>query len=260
MQRLLKDPNLKFLYEKPALLIRAGLQKHLVIGDLHIGAESNLMEKGIHVYEFAESMSKKIKKLMNTYHVQSIIILGDVKESILYPEEREAKAVRSFFDSLSDYEVHVVRGNHDAHLSEIIGLPLEDELLLGEFALLHGHMWPSKKAMMKKYIISAHNHIAVSMKDSKGANYFYKAWLVSREGHNIGKYYPRHKAGIKLISMPAFNDLIVGTSITRFSMKENLSPIFRNGVFDYESAEVYLLGGEFAGIVSYLSKKQVNWV
>jgi len=254
-EREVPAPPIKFLYNEPALLISHGAQKYLVIGDLHIGAEARFREKGVHIYSFAEAMAKKVAELLERFGAKNLILLGDVKESILYPDEVEAKSIRAFFKELSGYKIRIVEGNHDAHLSEVIGMEMEKEITIGGYALLHGNAWPSATAMSKRYIISAHNHIAVSMKDRKGGSYHYKAWLVSHAGPGMEKYYPQHNKEIRLVSMPAFNDLIMGINVAKFFQKENLNPLFRNSVFDYESSEVYLLSGEFAGTVHSLSQK-----
>ncbi|MGC8478489.1 MAG: metallophosphoesterase [Candidatus Micrarchaeia archaeon] len=250
--------RIKFVYNEPALLIGSGRSKALVIGDLHIGVEQKLKGKGVHLYQFASRMAQKVSLLLKEFKAKRLILLGDIKESILYPEEVEAKAIRQFFSELSQYEIKIAGGNHDSHLSEITGINTESEIFQGDFALLHGHAMPSSEAMSKRYIISAHNHIAISIKDRKGGVYYSKAWLVSKAGEGAPRLYPNYNKEIKLVSMPAFNDLIAGTDASRFSSKENLSPLFRNKIFNYESAEVYLLSGEFVGSVSYLSSKGVR--
>ncbi len=250
--------GIKFIYNEPALLIGKGNSKSLVIGDLHIGVEHKLRDKGVHLYSLASRMAQKVASLLEEFHAGRLVLLGDIKESIMYPDEVEAKAIRQFFSELSQYSVRIVAGNHDAHLSEITGMQSESEILEGDFALLHGHALPSEEAMSKKYMISAHNHIAISIKDRKGGIYYSKAWLVSGAGAGAEAHYPKYNSEIKLVSMPAFNDLITGTDASKFSSKENLNPMFRNRIFDYENAEVYLLSGEFAGTVSYLSAAAVG--
>ncbi len=244
--------NVMFILDEPALVIDENGKRYLVVGDLHIGLEARFRGRGVHVYGLAENMAKKIKRIMNEFGANSLIVLGDVKDSVLYPDSYELRNIKSFFDALKEIEVVVAEGNHDAHLEEITGIRLRKEILLGRYALFHGNAFPTAGAMKRDYLITAHSHVGVTLKDEKGTIYRYKAWMVSSVSKKAGEYYRGYNKKAKLISMPAFNDLILGTGVEQLSKKENLNPLLRNGIFNYSRAEVYLLNGEFAGRVSSL--------
>lgn len=245
-----KKEELMFVFDEPALVIEEGGRRYLVVGDLHIGLEAKLREKGVHVYGLAEKMAERIRLLMEEFNAGTLIILGDVKDSILYSDSYEAKSIKSFFRLLDGVDIRIAEGNHDAHLGEMITLPREKEIILGKYALLHGNAFPDERAMVCDYIITAHNHVSVSIKDIKGTVYRYKAWMISKVSKNAGKYYDRYKKNSRLISMPAFNELIIGTGVEQFSKKDNLNPLLRNGIFEYTKAEVYLLNGDRVGTLA----------
>ncbi|MEM0154467.1 MAG: metallophosphoesterase [Methanothrix sp.] len=250
---------MRFIYGEPALLINANGREWLVIGDIHIGAERRISDKGIRVYNLWEQMSSKLLSLANTFSAKGIVILGDIKDSILYPETWEQNDIKHFAKSLSSLEVIALRGNHDAHMDEIMGMELKDEMMLGDYALLHGNKWPSKAAMSKKALITGHNHIAVRIVDANKGVYSEKAWLIAKINEsNAKRFYVSAKVR-SLIVMPSFNPLILGTAVgAEREDKDNISPLFRNGVFDYAGADVYSIDGVYMGKVSSLSSSYEN--
>lgn len=245
---------MRFIYGEPALLISARRSRWLVVGDIHIGAERRLSDKGVRLYGLWEQMSIKLLSLAETFSAKGIVLLGDIKDSILYPESWEQSDIRHFAKSLSCIEMLALRGNHDAHTDEIMGIELKDEVMLGDYALLHGNKWPSKAAMSKKALITGHNHVAVRIKDANGGIYSEKAWLIAKiNASNAKRFYPSCRAQ-SLIVMPAFNPVILGTAVgAERSDKDNISPLFRNGIFDYASADIYSIDGIYMGKASSLS-------
>jgi len=246
--------EVRFLYKSAALLLHSPGLKHIVVGDLHIGLERKLAEKGVRLYGAAEMMAGQLRHLAESNGTKSIIILGDVKESILNPDEGEIAAIRQFFDVLAGLEVRIAVGNHDARLENFVKEPIAPEILLGNAAMLHGHMWPSEEAMSKDYIIIAHNHVAVAFRDENNAFYNQKAWLVAAlDPDGARKRYKKFNSGAKLIVMPAFNDLITGRAVNEVG-DNHINPLFRNRIFDYESATVYSMDGSVLGTPLSLKK------
>ena len=237
-------PRIKFIYNEPAMTIRAGSDHYLVVGDLHIGVERNLHERGVHVFNATEFMAERIKRIMKEFSLKKIIMLGDIKESVLYPDVSTARAIRGFFDSLGEFDITVVAGNHDAHLGEIADIPITKELLLKGFALLHGEKNPSEEAMMSDYLITAHNHAIVRITDRNGATYDQKVWFIAKLNQTAAhRAYKEANKNIRLVMMPAFNSLIMGSEPSRF-YKENANPSLRNKIFNYGTAEIYNLMGQ----------------
>lgn len=244
-----RKEEIRFIYDEAAVVVTINGTGYLVIGDLHIGAEKRLVQKGIRVYGAVEKMARTTDKLMKEFRLKNIIILGDVKDTILYPDSTELNELRKFFSALSDYRITVMRGNHDPHLDELVKVSIKDELILDGFAFLHGHKWPSEDAMKCRYIFVGHNHAAVSMMDKNRGFYSQKAWLVSsinkRKAEAVYKEFSKE---VKLVVLPAFNDLITGMPVNEvLERNEHLSPLFRNEVFNYKGSKVYSLRGEIIG-------------
>ncbi len=248
--------EVRFLYKSAALLLHSSGPKHIVVGDLHIGLEKKFADRGVRIYGAAEVMAKQLRQLAEANGTKSIIILGDVKESILNPDEAEIGAIRQFFDALSGLEVRIAVGNHDARLENFVKETIEPEILLGNVAMLHGHMWPSDEAMSKDFVIIAHNHVAVAFRDENNAFYNQKAWLVAQiDPEGATGRYKNYNPEAKLVVMPAFNDLIIGKAVNEAD-DNHINPLFRNRIFDYGNANVYAMDGSVIGTPLSLSKKR----
>ncbi len=240
------------LYHKAAALLKSNNKCHIVVGDLHLGLERKLYEKGIKMHTASEVMANTLMKIADDYKTKSIILLGDVKESILNPDVGERRSINQFFDALNGFDIKIASGNHDSRLGDLVKAPIEDEIIMGNVALLHGNAWPSEAAMQKDYLIVAHNHVAVAFKDKNGRAYAQKAWLVSGlDSAGAKKRYKKFNAEIKLVVMPAFNDLIIGMPVNAVS-DSHINPLFRNRVFNYEESEVYSMDGILIGSPSSL--------
>jgi len=241
---VLEGKRIKFVYGEPALIAEAGGSPHLVVGDLHIGMERELQARGIHVTKMAGRMSKRMLGIAEEFGAKSVVIIGDVKHSILYPERYESREISSFFDSLARLDVVVVAGNHDAHLREIVSCDVRDELSIDGISFSHGNKNPTQKEMDADYLVTAHSHACVRMRDSVGTFYEQKVWLVSEPNKKkAGALYENHNKKMKLVMMPAFNDLIMGTSVTK-GLKSTISPMLRSGLFSARKTDIYSLLGE----------------
>jgi metallophosphoesterase superfamily enzyme len=219
----------------PALLIRR--ERVLVIGDLHIGIDLKYRNSGILFQGATERMAEGLVKIYRDSGARSIVILGDVKNSIGYPGFAEFMELKKFFGALEGIDITVARGNHDGNLGRVfknIGLDAEikREILIGGISMLHGNAWPSEEAMMGRYLVTAHFHFAF---DNYGVKE--RVWFVARSGRGIGKRYERFNKQIRLIVEPAFNELVPGTLI-RKEMAHTI-PEFRQRVFDWKSAVAY---------------------
>ncbi|MGB9732987.1 MAG: metallophosphoesterase [Candidatus Micrarchaeia archaeon] len=229
---------IKFVVGKPALLV----EKSLVIGDLHLGIEEKLEKKGINIGSLSHSMGAEARKIFEESGAERMVILGDVKDEIGYPTKAGYSSMREFFGELSRIRITIVKGNHDAHIREVLSsigvdCTVEKELLLNSAALVHGHAYPSKEALKKRYLIIGHGHIAYGPLGGS----IEKVWLIAES-----------KKKKKLIIMPAFNPLITGSNIANWDTD---MMIFRAGSFDARKAKVYSLQGELLGTLGELSKQ-----
>jgi putative SbcD/Mre11-related phosphoesterase len=250
------DERLRFVFGEPAAVVRADGKSRLVVGDLHIGMEQRIIREGIKVYDATNKMAKSLTHIAKEFGCKSIIILGDVKESILYPDAQEQKMISGFFSELSHYEVSITKGNHDPHIEEIIpkDVSVFDELVVEDFAFLHGHRWPTKEALDCDYIFTGHNHAAIRLMDKNKGIYAQKVWLISKiNAKEAGKKYETFNMECRLVTAPSFNPLILGTPVNRtLPDSENINPLYRNKVFPYRRAEIYGIEGDTLGVVGRL--------
>ncbi len=230
---------ISFIKGSPALLLRK--ERLVVAGDLHIGNEFRLARSGIHYPGASKRMAEELLSICKKQRANGIVLLGDIKESIGYPQRDEFDVIASFFHLFRNMQITIVRGNHDAHIAELlrrIGIntyPVK-ELLLERIALLHGNAMPSEAAMKREYVIAGHSHIAI---DVNGRTE--KGWLVSRIGSGAAREYKHYNRRAKLVVMPAFSSLITGVRAnteTQWKM-----PLLRRRVFDPSTAKVYDLDG-----------------
>jgi uncharacterized protein len=218
----------------PALLIRK--EKTLVVGDLHIGLDLKYGRGGILFQDATKRMSDRLLGLCNETGAGSLVMIGDVKESITYPGFSEFMELKRFFGALKGVRISIAKGNHDGNLERVLrnldlDIELKREIFVDGVALMHGNAWPSEEAMRKRYLVVGHRHFAV---DSNGKTE--KVWLIANAGKKIEKRYKSYNKGIRLIVVPPFNDLILGNAIRA---EEGESAPFRQGVFDWKGAKVY---------------------
>ena len=73
-------------------------KKFLVISDLHLGSETDLINKGITIDSnwIARDILKEIDELETLYSFNGIIILGDLKNSITHITKNEWETIPIF--------------------------------------------------------------------------------------------------------------------------------------------------------------------
>lgn len=231
--------DISFVNREPALLIRK--EKQLAVSDLHMGLEVRLGESGIHLSNAVDLLAEDLLAAYKKSGANGIIFLGDFKERIMYMTRQERDSMLRFFARISGIECRFIRGNHDAHLDEIlrsvgISKAIEDEILLDKVALMHGNAMPSKDAMGKNYIAVGHGHFAASINGAER-----KVWFIAKPGTRAKTEYPGYNKKIRMVILPAFNRAITGTDISRGS--EEHMPLLRNKVFDFGSARIFDLDG-----------------
>ena len=85
--------SLKPIGSEPALLLRHGKERVVVIGDLHIGWEVTLSQQGIHVPSQTSKMLERLKQIVQKEKPSRIVMLGDVKHSVTGAELEEWRDV-----------------------------------------------------------------------------------------------------------------------------------------------------------------------
>lgn len=269
----------------PALLIRRGRERVLVVADLHIGWEVALVQKGIHVPSQTPKMLKKLLQLIDLSKPTRLLFLGDVKHTIARVELEEWRDIPDLFEAVSKKvdDIQVILGNHDGNLEPL--LPETVEILpstgvaLGDVGLFHGHAWPTPELLGCRSLVIGHIHPTVAFRDPLGFRITAQVWVKAKlDGKRFAKIllkglgiktdskiveFLRKRFNVRLKAtqlfiMPYFNEFLGGRPINRKSREryarsiEYLGPVLRSGSVDMGSAETYLLDETFLGTVDQL--------
>jgi putative SbcD/Mre11-related phosphoesterase len=253
------------VYGTPALIVRTGGERVLVVADLHLGVEGELAQKGISLPSQIDNVKLRLTELIKRKRVSKLILLGDVKHNIPIASWQEWRELPGFFEDLAKLvRVEVVRGNHDGGLEGMVpkevrihgarGMVLGDRSRIG---LMHGHTWPSPELLDTELLVVGHIHPAVEFRDSLGGRTIERVWL--RAELNAKKF-PKKLQSLKgplpeILVMPAFGELVGGAAVNRGIPEELIGPMFRAGAVKIDQAEAHLLDGTFLGEISDLKVK-----
>jgi len=276
---------LTLLLPSPAALIKAGKTKTLVVADPHLGWEMALQAKGIHVPSQTPKLLKKLVALLSKYKPDTLLILGDVKYTVVKIEAGEWRDIPGFFTELKRHvsDIAIARGNHDANLEPL--LPENIKLLpasgtvIGDVGLFHGHKWPSPALLKCKTLVMGHLHPMVVFHDPAGFKITRQVWvkalcntealaklLLQKHGIKIEgtpeatvkKHYNFKPQTTQIFIMPSFNDFLGGRPINETKPRKELGsealigPVLRSEAVDVDNAELYLLDGTYLGTLNQL--------
>ena len=276
---------LKLLLPRPAALIKTRKNKTLVIADPHLGWEMALRDKGIHVPSQTPRILKKLAAVLSKYKPDSLLILGDVKYTVVATELGEWHDIPAFFQNLKNYvrDIAIVRGNHDANLEPL--LPENIQLLpaagaiVGNVGLFHGHKWPSPALLKCKTLVMGHLHPVVVFRDRAGFKITRQVWVkascdtsqlsetllqkqrVKIDGtpqETIKKHYNFRPRTVQLFIMPSFNNFLGGRPINETKKRKKgqtstiIGPVLRSEAVDLDNSEIYLLDGTYLGTLKQL--------
>ncbi|RLE70006.1 MAG: hypothetical protein DRJ43_02910 [Thermoprotei archaeon] len=224
------------LYVKP--------RSTLVLADLHIGYEQALEGVGIYLPAVQYSIMKRfILRALEEVGAERLVLLGDVKHEFGSALRQEWSETLDLLSTLKEreVEVHVVRGNHDNFLIPILrrfDVPLHDPYMkLGEVLLTHGHKQLPVEAWSEdvRYVVMAHEHPAVVLRDELGIRIKLKCFLKG----------VLERA--ELIVLPALSPLMPGTEVNALNARF-LSPVLRQ--LNVDSFSVYAVDLE-SGIYDF---------
>jgi putative SbcD/Mre11-related phosphoesterase len=278
---------LKLLLPHPAALIKTGKTKTLVIADPHLGWEMALREKGIHVPSQTLKLLQKLVAVLSKYKPDVLLMLGDVKYTVVTTEPGEWQDIPEFFSELKNHvkEIAIVRGNHDANLEPL--LPENIKLLpatgtiAGDIGLFHGHKWPSPTLLQCKTLVMGHLHPVVVFRDPAGFKITRQVWVKARcdttqlsktllqkqrikiedtPEETVKKHYNFKPRTTQIVIMPSFNDFLGGRPIneTKSRLKRQtptmIGPVLRSEAVDLLNSEIYLLDGTYLGTLTQLRR------
>jgi len=278
---------LKLLLPYPAALIKTGKTKTLVIADPHLGWEMALRDRGIHVPSQSSKLLNKIVAVLSKYKPDTLLILGDVKYTVVAAEPGEWHDIPEFFQNLKKHvkEIDIVRGNHDANLEPL--LPESIQLLpatgtiIDDVGLFHGHKWPSPTLLKCKTLVMGHLHPVVVFRDPVGFKITRQVWVKAKcdtaqlsktllqkhgikiEGspeETVKKHYNFKPRSSQLFIMPSFNDFLGGRPINETKPRKKgqtptiIGPVLRSEAVDLDNSEIYLLDGTYLGTLNHLRR------
>jgi putative SbcD/Mre11-related phosphoesterase len=276
---------LTLLLPSPAVLIKTGKTKTLVIADPHLGWEMALQAKGIHVPSQTPKLLKKLTALLSRYKPDTLLILGDIKYTVVVTELGEWHDIPDFFTELKRHisNIAIVRGNHDANLEPLLPeninlLPATGTIING-VGLFHGHKWPSPALLKCKTLIMGHLHPVVVFRDPTGFKITRQVWVKARCNTNqlsktllqkhkikiedtpeatVKKHYNFKPQASQIFIMPSFNDFLGGRPINETKPRKEgqtqtmVGPVLRSETVDMDNAEIYLLDGTYLGTLNQL--------
>ena len=278
---------LKLLLPHPAALIKNGKTKIIVIADPHLGWETGLQQKGIHIPSQTPKILKNLITLLSKYKPDMLVILGDVKYTVVSAEPGEWREIPEFFEKLGSHvnEIVVVRGNHDANLEPL--LPENVRILpatgtvIDNVGLFHGHKWPSPLLLSCKIMIMGHLHPVMVFRDPAGFKITRPVWmktscntskltkvLLQKNGVKIEgtpdltllRHYDFKPRTAQIFVMPSFNEFLGGRPINETRPREELDsesligPVLRSEALNVDGSEIYLLDGTYLGTLNQLRR------
>ena len=276
---------LNLLLPHPAALVKTEKTKTLLIADPHLGWEMQLQEKGIHVPSQTPKILNKLTAIITEYKPDAMVILGDVKYTVVSHEFGEWQDIPDFFTKLQGYigSISIVRGNHDANLEPL--LPENVEFLpatgavIGDVGVFHGHKWPSPALLGCKTLVMGHLHPVVVFRDPTGCKITRQVWMKAKcdtealarillrksgvkiEGsvaETLKKHYNIKAKASEIFIMPSFNDFLGGRPVNETRPRKEIGnealigPVLRSEAVDVDNAELYLLDGTFLGTLNQL--------
>lgn len=272
------------LMPQPAAIVKTQKTRTLLISDPHIGWELELQQKGIHVPSQTGKILDKLIAVLVEVKPDALVVLGDVKYSVMTSEFSEWRDIPEFFKQLQPYvgKISIVRGNHDANLEPL--LPENVNMLpatgavIGDVGVFHGHKWPSPELLGCKTIVMGHLHPVVVFRDPVGCRLTRQVWMrADIDSEALARVLLR-KANIKirdtveetlknqfnltlqtseLYIMPSFNDFLGGRPINEYRSKEMgaealIGPVLRSKAVNVGDSELYLLDGTYLGTLNQL--------
>jgi putative SbcD/Mre11-related phosphoesterase len=233
-----------------------GSEDMVCVGDLHVGLESELRSKGVHVPSQTHRMERELISLSPGR--DRLILIGDIKNKVPGSSQQEYAELPRLFRSLKRHyrEVDVVRGNHDTNIEDFLveGVNVHPStgFRIGDVGFVHGHTWPSPEVMASRTLVIGHNHPTVALEDSLGNVSKEPCWVRFKLKETAHKRYV--ELPDEVIMVPAFNRSLGGSPVN-IERGKLLGPLFSEEMVDLKKAKVYLPDGIYLGTIGSLMVK-----
>lgn len=279
---------LTLLMPNAAAMVKTAKTKTIVIADPHLGWETALQPKGIHIPSQTPKILHKLVMLLSKYKPNTLLILGDLKYTVVTAKAGEWHDIPEFLNELKQHvsSISIVRGNHDANLEpllpEKISLLPASGTIIGDIGFFHGHKWPSPALLKCKTLIMGHLHPMLVFRDPAGFRITKQAWvkvpcksetltklLLRKSGLKIEgtpeatlkKHYKFKPQTAQIFVMPSFNDFLGGKPVNEVKQRKKaeggalIGPVLRSEAVDIDNAELYLLDGTYIGTLNQLRSR-----
>ncbi len=226
------------------------------VGDLHVGIESEMRSKGVHVPSQTHRMERELVSL--SAGRQRLILLGDIKNKVPGSTQQEYAEIPRFFQAMKRHysEVDIVRGNHDTNIEDFLpeGVNVHPStgFRIGDVGYAHGHTWPSPDVMACRTLVIGHNHPTIALEDSLGNVSKEPCWVRLKINERAHKRYVELPE--EIIMVPAFNRTLGGSPVN-VERGKLLGPLFGEEMVDIRKGQVYLPDGIYLGTVGALMIK-----
>jgi len=168
----------KIKFFEDSILIK---EEYLVFSDLHLGYEKYIFGENLILRSQLKETLKKIDRVFRSINkncIRKVIILGDLKHEfgkvskeefeecskfLSYLKTRIEKNRKSNGQDIKDYEIILIKGNHDKVLDFVVkkeNFKLKDFYRIGDFFFLHGDKL-YKEYEKSKFLILGHLHPAI---------------------------------------------------------------------------------------------------
>lgn len=227
----------------------------VVVGDIHVGLESDLRSKGVNIPSQTERMRARLLSILHLTDARRLIVIGDLKHRIPFSTRQEARELPYFFAQFPAH-VELVPGNHDVDLDGILDVETHpaDGILVGDVALLHGHTWPSPEIMRARTVVTCHNHPAVMLVDALGHRHKEPCWVRAPFLDAARERYPDLPVDAEMVVMPAFNELTGGTALNAREGQKLLGPLLNHPIVDLDRARLWTVDGVDLGTIEALKR------
>jgi putative SbcD/Mre11-related phosphoesterase len=277
---------LNLLLPYPAAIVKSGKTRTLLIADPHLGWERPLQEKGIHIPSQTDKILSKLIAIICENKPDKLVIIGDVKYTVVSHEFSEWQDIPEFFRKLQDVvgSIVIVKGNHDSNLEpllpENVAILPATGTVIGDVGVFHGHKWPSPALLGCKTLVMGHLHPTVVFRDPAGFKMTRQVWLKARiDGKALARVLLQ-KSGVKLKGslpadvlqekydvklktselyvIPSFNDFLGGKAVNEtrprieVGSEALIGPVLRSNSVDVDESELYLLDGTYLGTLNQL--------
>ena len=189
-----------------------------------------------------------------------LLILGDLKHNVPKTSWQEKREVPDFLRQLSaQVRVDIVSGNHDSNLADMappgVRVHPSTGIVREGRGYFHGHTWPEEKVVRSGFMVAAHLHPAVRLKDPLGNFQTHPVWARAPiQSEVVEEHYGFASSG-EIIIMPAFNPLCGGLALNE-PAEDMRGPL--PAMANMEHARLYLLDGTDLGLLAEI-KAAGDW-